>query len=163
MILISTQTYVYLYCVTLIAEYYAQGCLRWRKARTYLGIPGICLWNHHDQKGTAKPRTFRQIFCPYKYFVPGWTWTRTEEVCRSIVKYYRLGCSGILLSVLSPDTLLICSTVILINAPSLINVSPTNLCNKHHFQSISMYIALCLICRIASKLDHRSEVPLQHG
>ena len=43
---------LYLYYVTHIAEYLAQGCLRWRKARTYLGIPGICLWNHHDRKAT---------------------------------------------------------------------------------------------------------------
>ena len=34
----------------IIAEYYAQGCLRWRKARTYLGIPGIRLWNHRNRK-----------------------------------------------------------------------------------------------------------------
>ena len=26
-------------------------------------------------------------FCPYGYFVPGWTQTRTEEVCSSVVKY----------------------------------------------------------------------------
>ena len=36
-------------------------------------------------------------------------------------------------------------------------------CNKHHFLSISMYIALFLICRIASKHDHRAAMPLQYG
>ena len=77
----------YIYCVTLIAEYYVQGCMRWRKARTYLGIPGIRLWNHRDRKAIAKPHTFRQIFFPYKYFVPGWTRTPMEEVCSSVVKY----------------------------------------------------------------------------
>ena len=39
-----------------------KGCLRWRKARSYLGISGICLWNQRDRKATAKPHTFRQIF-----------------------------------------------------------------------------------------------------
>ena len=27
---------IYIYCVNLIAEYYVHGCLRWRKARTYV-------------------------------------------------------------------------------------------------------------------------------
>ena len=41
-----------------------KGCLLWRKARSYLGISGICLWNHRDRKATAKPHTFRRIFMP---------------------------------------------------------------------------------------------------
>ena len=48
---------------------------------------GICLWNHRERKATAKPHTFRRIFFPYKYFIPGWTRTRTEEICSSVVKY----------------------------------------------------------------------------
>ena len=35
-------------------------------------------------------------------------------------------------------------------------------CNKHFLLSISIYIALFLICRIASKLDHKAAIPLQH-
>ena len=83
---ISIYLSIYLYCVTLIAEYYAQGCRRWRKARAYLDIPGIYMWNHRCRKATAKPHTLRRMFCffffffLYKYFVVGWTWTRTEEV-----------------------------------------------------------------------------------
>ena len=34
----------------------------------------------------AKPHIPTDFF-PYKYFVPGWTRTRTEEVCSSVVKY----------------------------------------------------------------------------
>ena len=97
---------VYIYCVTLIAEYYdyyAQGCLRLRKARTYLGIPGICLCHHCDREETAKPYKFRRIFFPYKYFVPSWTRTRTEKVVKysastelssKVQRIYRLSYSG---------------------------------------------------------------------
>ena len=44
-------------------------------------------WKHRDRKATAKPHTFGHFFCPYKYFVPGWTQTHTEEVRSSVVKY----------------------------------------------------------------------------
>ena len=39
---------IYIYCVTLIAEYYAQGCLRWRKASSDISR------HYRDRKVTAK-------------------------------------------------------------------------------------------------------------
>ena len=42
---------------------------------------------HRDRKASAKPHTYQQIVFPFKYFVTGWTRTRTEEVCSSVVKY----------------------------------------------------------------------------
>ena len=79
---------IYLYCVTLSAEYYAQGCLRWRKAWTYLGILGICRTVKPQPEDRSQTKNIlTDFFFPYNYFVPGGTRTCTEEVCSSVVKY----------------------------------------------------------------------------
>ena len=72
---------IYIYCVTLIAEYYAQGCLRWRKAWHISAFPRYACETTATERWQPNHIHTDGFFFPYKYFVPVWTRTRTEEVC----------------------------------------------------------------------------------
>ena len=53
------------------------------------GNPGhISAFPNHRDQVTAKPHIFQWIFIfQYKYCVPSWTRTCTEEVCSSVIEY----------------------------------------------------------------------------
>ena len=54
--------YIYIYCVTFIAECYAQGLSEVEESQDISRHCQDMPWNHRDRKATAKPHTFRQIF-----------------------------------------------------------------------------------------------------